>query len=52
MRERERERERPGASEGGAESEGDTDSEAGSRFQAVSTEPNAVFELRNHEIMT
>ena len=40
-------------SEGGAERvEGDPESEAGSRFQAVSTEPNAGVELTNREIMT
>ena len=31
----------------GAEREGDTESEAGSRFRAVSTEPNAGLELTN-----
>ena len=30
---------------GGAEREGDTGSEAGSRFRAVSTEPHAGLEL-------
>ena len=35
-----------------AEKEGDTESEAGSRPQAVSTEPDAGLELRNREIMT
>ena len=39
-------------SRGGAESEGDTESEAGSRLQAVSTEPDVGLELMNHEIMT
>ena len=39
-------------SRGGAEREGDTESEAGSRLQAVSTEPNAGLELTNHKIMT
>ena len=34
------------------ETEGDTESEAGSRLQALSTEPEAVLELTNHEIMT
>ena len=28
------------------------ESEAGSRLQAVSTEPNAGLELTNHKIMT
>ena len=32
--------------------EGDTESEAGSRLQAVSTEPSVRLELLNHEIMT
>ena len=32
--------------------EGDTDSEAGSRVQAVSTEPDMGLELTNYEIMT
>ena len=36
----------------GAEREGDTESEAGSTLQAVSTEPDAGLELMNHEIMT
>ena len=37
---------------GGAEREGDTESETGSRLPAVSTEPNAGFELTDCEIMT
>ena len=37
---------------GGAEREGDAESEAGSRLQAASTEPVAGLELTNHEIMT
>ena len=37
---------------GGAEREGDTEYEAGSRLQAVSTEPNTGLELMNWEIMT
>ena len=36
----------------GEEREGDTESEAGSRLQAVSTEPGAGLELMNCEIMT
>ena len=36
----------------GAEGEGDTESEAGSRVRAVSTEPDAGFEPMNSEIMT
>ena len=41
-------REREGVSRGGAEREGDIESEAGYRFRAVSTEP----EPTNHEIKT
>ena len=37
---------------GGAEREGDTESKAGSRLQAVSTEPKAGLELISHEILT
>ena len=37
---------------GGAEREGDIESEAGSRLQAVSTGPDAGLKLTNHEIMT
>ena len=37
---------------GGAEREGDTESEAGSRLRVVSTEPDAGLEPMNHEIMT
>ena len=39
-------------SRGGAEREGDTESEVGSRLRAVSTEPDAGLELTDHEIMT
>ena len=35
-----------------AETEGDTESEAGSRLGAVSPEPDAGLELTNGEIMT
>ena len=35
-----------------AQTEGDTESEAGSRLWAVSTEPNAGLKLTNREIMT
>ena len=35
----------------GAEREADTESKAGSRLQAVSTEPDAGLELTNHVIM-
>ena len=51
-REREREREWQSMSRGGAEREGDTESEAGSRLWAVSMEPDAGLQLMNHEIMT
>ena len=37
---------------GGAEREGDTGSEAGSRLRAVSTEPDVGLKLVNLEIMT
>ena len=37
---------------GGPEREGDTESEAGSRLRAVSTEPDVGLEPTNHEIMT
>ena len=47
-RERETEREQ----ERGIEREGDTQSEAGSRLRAVSTEPDAGLELPHREIMT
>ena len=36
----------------GAEREGNTESEAGYRLPAVSTEPDAGLELTNREIMT
>ena len=36
----------------GAETEGVTDSEAGSRLRAVSTEPDVGLELMNREIVT
>ena len=39
-------------SRGGTEIEGDTESKAGSRLRAVSTEPNARLKLTNREIMT
>ena len=52
MRERERERERQCMSGGTTEKEGDTESEAGSRLWAVSTEPDAGLELTNCENMT
>ena len=37
---------------GGAEREGDTESEAGSRLWAVSPEPDAGLELTDREIVT
>ena len=36
----------------GAEREGDTEPETGSRLRAVSTEPDAGLELTNRKIMT
>ena len=36
----------------GREREGDPESKAGSRLQAVHTEPDAGLELMNHEIVT
>ena len=47
-----RERERQGMSGGGAEREGDTESETGSRLWAVSTEPDTGLELTDREIVT
>ena len=49
---RERETDRQSMSRGGAEGEGDTESEAGSRLRAVSPEPDAGLELASREIMT
>ena len=40
------------SSRGGSEREGDTESKAGSRLRAVSTEPDVGLELTNREIMT
>ena len=37
---------------GGAEREGGTESKAGSRLRAVSTEPDAGLELTDREIVT
>ena len=39
-------------SRGGAEREGDTESEAGSRLRAVGTEADMGLELTDHEIVT
>ena len=47
-----RETDRQNVSRGGAEREGDTESEAGFRPSAVSTEPNVGLEPMNCEIMT
>ena len=49
---RERECTRAHTSGGGAEREGDTESEAGSRLRAISTEPDAGLQPMNCEIMT
>ena len=46
------ERERQSTSRGGENREGDTESEAGSRLQAASTEPDMGLETTNGEIMT
>ena len=46
------ERERQSMNGGGAEREGDTESKAGSRLWAVSTEPNMGFKLTECDIMT
>ena len=37
---------------GGAEREGDTESETGSRLWAISPEPDAGLEFTDHEIVT
>ena len=47
-----RDRERQSVSRGGAERGGDTESEAGSRLQAVGTEPDVGLGPPNCEIMT
>ena len=44
--------EKQSVSGGGTEREGDTESEAGSRLRAVSTEPNVGFDPMNSDIMT
>ena len=41
-----------GAGQGGKWRLVDTESEAGSRLQAVSTEPDSVLELMNREVLT
>ena len=45
-------RERQSMNRGGAEREGDTESETGSSFWAVNTEPDTGLELTDREIMT
>ena len=45
-------RERQSMNWGGAEREGDTESETGSRLRAVSPEPDAGLELTDREIVT
>ena len=47
-----RDKVRQSMSRRGAEKEGDTESEAGSRLRAVSTEPDAGLKLLNHELRT
>ena len=49
---RARETRRQSVSGGGAEREGDTETKAGSRLQAVSTESNMGLKLTSREIMT
>ena len=48
----ERERQRQSVSEGGAEGEGDTESEVGYSLWAVSTQPDTGLKFTNREIMT
>ena len=48
----ERQRDRESTNRGGAERGGDTESEAGSRLRAVSTEPDAGRELTSYGITT
>ena len=50
-RQRERERETEHKPGEGQSEKGDTESEAGSRLRAVSTEPDAGLELTNREIL-
>ena len=45
-------RERQSMNGGGAEREGDTESETGSRLRAISPEPDAGLELTGCEIVT
>ena len=46
------ERQRQNTNRGGAERKGETESKAGSRLQAVSTEADTGLEPTNREIMT
>ena len=46
------ERDRQSTSGGGEDREGDTESEAGSRLRAVSTELDVGLEFKDHKIMT
>ena len=46
-----RKRERESMSRGEAEREGNTESKAGCRLRAVSTEPNAGLKFTNCEVM-
>ena len=52
LRDRERERERDRVWAGEGQKDGDTESKAGPRLWAVSTEPNVGLKLMNHKIMT
>ena len=45
-------RERQSMNGGGAEREGDTESETGSRLRAISPEPDVGLELTDREIVT
>ena len=45
-------RQRQSMNGGGAEREGDTESEAGSKLWAISPEPDVGLELTNREIVT
>ena len=45
-------RERQSMNGGGAEREGDTESETSSRLRAISPEPDAGLELADREIVT
>ena len=47
-----RERERDRVHTGEEQREGDTEFQAGSRLQAISTEPDVALELTNYAVMT